>query len=105
MDLAEYKISISSGLFPNSTNMSFLYGSTGPPESFHINDLSSSPTFSKNDYNDSMSLNKSQHDGQNEWFNTLLMILKASAMILIMVAAVCGNLLVIISVIRNRRLR
>ncbi|KAL5283027.1 Htr4.2 family protein [Megaselia abdita] len=95
MDSAEYKIYISSGLFPNSTNMSFSYSSTGPPENFPMNDLSSSPT------NDSMSL----HKLQSEWFSTLLMILKASAMILIMVAAVCGNLLVIISVIRNRRLR
>lgn len=105
MDLAEYKVSTFSGLFPNSTNMSFLYGSTGPPENFYINDLSLSTTFSKNDYNDSISLHKSQNDGESEWFSTLLMVLKISAMLLIMVAAVCGNLLVIISVIRNRRLR
>lgn len=105
MNLTEYKIPISSGLFLNSTNMSFLYGSTGPPESFFINNFSSSPTLSKNDYNDSISLHKPQREEQIEWVNTLLLILKAFVMIMIMVAAVCGNLLVIISVIRNRRLR
>lgn len=105
MDFAEYKVSTFSGVLPNSTNMSFLYGSTGPPENFYINDLSSSATFSKNDYNDSISSHKSQNDGQSEWLSTLLMILKVSAMLLIMVAAVFGNLLVIISVMRNRRLR
>lgn len=102
-------MAISPGLFSNSTNMSFLYGSTGPPESYFINDISTPPTHTSNDYNKSFSFPPSdsdiQRDQSSEWIQTLLLILKASAMILIMVAAVCGNLLVIISVIRNRRLR
>lgn len=99
-----YKTPISSGLFLNSTtnNMSVLYGSTGPPESYYINDISSTPTLTQNEFNTTLSDNQKD---EYEWVQTLLLILKASAMILIMVAAVCGNLLVIISVIRNRRLR
>lgn len=42
---------------------------------------------------------------ENDWVDILFIILKASIMISIIVAAVFGNLLVIISVMRNRKLR
>lgn len=41
----------------------------------------------------------------NDWLDVLILIFKASIMISIIVAAVFGNLLVIISVMRNRKLR
>lgn len=41
----------------------------------------------------------------NDWLDVLLLVFKASIMISIIVAAVFGNLLVIISVMRNRKLR
>lgn len=40
-----------------------------------------------------------------DWLDILILIFKASIMISIIVAAVFGNLLVIISVMRNRKLR
>lgn len=42
---------------------------------------------------------------ENDWIDISFTILKASLMISIIVAAVFGNLLVIISVMRNRKLR
>lgn len=40
-----------------------------------------------------------------DWSATVLLVIKASIMILIMAAAVFGNLLVIVSVMRHRKLR
>lgn len=40
-----------------------------------------------------------------EWIDVVVLVLKASIMILIIVAAIFGNLLVIVSVMRNRKLR
>lgn len=42
---------------------------------------------------------------ENDWMDISFTVLKASLMISIIVAAVFGNLLVIISVMRNRKLR
>lgn len=44
-------------------------------------------------------------DGDDEWTDVVMLWLKASIMILIIVAAIFGNLLVIVSVMRNRKLR
>lgn len=46
-----------------------------------------------------------QKNNEGQWVDTFLLILKASIMIFIIVAAIFGNLLVIISVMRNRKLR
>ncbi|KAJ6639524.1 Octopamine receptor beta-2R [Pseudolycoriella hygida] len=69
--------------------MSKIYGSSGPPpyatneELRTINSTTMHP--------ESSQLNK------NEWIDTTILVLKASIMILIMVAAIFGNLLVIVS--------
>ncbi|XP_017873562.1 PREDICTED: octopamine receptor beta-2R [Drosophila arizonae] len=44
-------------------------------------------------------------EGAEDWFDDLIWVLKASVMLLIIIAAICGNLLVIISVMRVRKLR
>ncbi|XP_017969142.1 octopamine receptor beta-2R-like [Drosophila navojoa] len=44
-------------------------------------------------------------EGAEDWFDDLFWLLKASVMLLIIIAAICGNLLVIISVMRVRKLR
>ena len=44
-------------------------------------------------------------DEGEKWINLLVLIFTASIMIFIIVAAIFGNLLVIISVMRNRKLR
>ncbi|XP_053680499.1 octopamine receptor beta-2R [Anopheles nili] len=44
-------------------------------------------------------------DGSGEWIDVVLLVLKASIMMFIIVAAIFGNLLVIISVKRHRKLR
>lgn len=41
----------------------------------------------------------------HDWLDVLFFVFKASIMISIIIAAVFGNLLVIISVMRNRKLR
>lgn len=46
-----------------------------------------------------------QSNIDSEWINKLILILKSAIMILIIVAAIFGNLLVIISVMRHRKLR
>lgn len=43
--------------------------------------------------------------GEEEWLDTLLLVLQATVMISIMAAAIFGNLLVIASVMRHRKLR
>uniref|UniRef100_A0A182S6H4 G-protein coupled receptors family 1 profile domain-containing protein n=1 Tax=Anopheles maculatus TaxID=74869 RepID=A0A182S6H4_9DIPT len=43
--------------------------------------------------------------GGSEWIDVVLLVLKASIMMFIIVAAIFGNLLVIISVKRHRKLR
>lgn len=40
-----------------------------------------------------------------DWSDVVLLVIKASIMILIMAAAIFGNLLVIVSVMRHRKLR
>lgn len=42
---------------------------------------------------------------EGEWYDTTLLMLKASIMIMIIVASIFGNLLVIVSVMRVRKLR
>lgn len=42
---------------------------------------------------------------EQDWIDVLFFVFKASIMISIIIAAVFGNLLVIISVMRNRKLR
>ncbi|XP_023178040.1 octopamine receptor beta-2R isoform X1 [Drosophila hydei] len=44
-------------------------------------------------------------DGVEDWFDDVFWLIKASVMLLIIIAAICGNLLVIISVMRVRKLR
>lgn len=45
-------------------------------------------------------------DGTTDgWFEVFKLVLKASIMLLIIIASICGNLLVIVSVMRVRKLR
>lgn len=44
-------------------------------------------------------------EDEGEWYDTTLLVLKASIMIMIIVASIFGNLLVIVSVMRVRKLR
>ncbi|XP_037910810.1 octopamine receptor beta-2R isoform X2 [Hermetia illucens] len=74
------------------TNMSGIFGSTGPPP------LSA-------DILTNFSTDSPPSDDETAWVTTVLLVLKASVMIFIIVAAIFGNLLVIISVMRNRKLR
>lgn len=41
----------------------------------------------------------------DDWFEVFKLVLKASIMLLIIIASICGNLLVIVSVMRVRKLR
>ena len=52
--------------------------------------------------NDSVS---DQNNVNEEWTDVVLLVLKASIMVFIIIAAIFGNLLVIISVMRHRKLR
>lgn len=44
-------------------------------------------------------------DDDDGWFEVFKLVLKASIMLLIIIASICGNLLVIVSVMRVRKLR
>lgn len=79
-----------------SSNMSKIYGSSGPPYATNeeLPAISSTTIHPENS-----KLN------ENEWFDVTILVLKASIMILIIVAAIFGNLLVIVSVMRVRKLR
>lgn len=80
-----------------SSNMSKIYGSSEPPPYATNGEL---PVISSTTINpENSQLNK------NGWFDVTLLVLKASIMILIIVAAIFGNLLVIVSVMRVRKLR
>lgn len=46
-----------------------------------------------------------QSNADEEWTDVVLLVLKASIMVFIIIAAIFGNLLVIISVMRHRKLR
>lgn len=50
-------------------------------------------------------MNLPTDDTDKHWLDIILLILKATIMILIIMAAIFGNLLVIISVMRHRKLR
>ncbi|XP_039232351.1 octopamine receptor beta-2R [Drosophila yakuba] len=46
-----------------------------------------------------------QHNPDEDWLDNIVWVFKAFVMLLIIIAAICGNLLVIISVMRVRKLR
>uniref|UniRef100_B3P495 Octopamine receptor beta-2R n=1 Tax=Drosophila erecta TaxID=7220 RepID=B3P495_DROER len=46
-----------------------------------------------------------QHNPDEDWLDNIFWVFKAFVMLLIIIAAICGNLLVIISVMRVRKLR
>ncbi|XP_017000390.2 octopamine receptor beta-2R [Drosophila takahashii] len=50
-------------------------------------------------------LNGHQHAADEDWLDNIFWLFKAFVMLLIIIAAICGNLLVIISVMRVRKLR
>lgn len=58
-------------------------------------------------HNESRALLDSTDDGGSveHWFDSVFLVLKAFVMLFIIIAAICGNLLVIISVMRVRKLR
>ena len=55
--------------------------------------------------NGSTSETLDQSAEESEWIDVVILVLKSSIMILIIVAAIFGNLLVIVSVMRHRKLR
>lgn len=55
--------------------------------------------------NGSMGLNVTLAEDEPEWTDVLLLIFKASVMGSIIIGAIFGNLLVIVSVMRHRKLR
>jgi hypothetical protein len=67
---------------------------SGTTASSTFNDISSSSNSSNSDYSEN-----------EDWIDVTLLILKASIMIFIIIAAIFGNLLVIVSVMRVRKLR
>lgn len=81
-----------------SRNIFGIYGSSGPPANVIKDDFIAGGSSTIAPQSDKES------DGSH-WFDVLLLILKASIMISIIIAAIFGNLLVIISVMRNRKLR
>lgn len=62
------------------------------------------PTFISNISNGNIS-SSDQSFVDEEWTDVVLLVLKASIMVFIIIAAIFGNLLVIISVMRHRKLR
>lgn len=76
-----------------SRNIYGIYGSSGPPansiKEFVMGTVSTI----------------TPDTDESDWLDMLILILKASIMISIIIAAIFGNLLVIISVMRNRKLR
>lgn len=58
-------------------------------------------------HNESRAVLDSTDDGGSveHWFDSVFLVLKAFVMLFIIIAAICGNLLVIISVMRVRKLR
>lgn len=77
-----------------SRNIYGIYGSSGPPAN-SIREYVMGPA----------STSAPEQADDSDWLDVLMLIMKASIMISIIVAAVFGNLLVIISVMRNRKLR
>lgn len=55
--------------------------------------------------NSTISLNMTLGEDEPEWTDVLLFIFKASVMGMIIIGAIFGNLLVIVSVMRHRKLR
>lgn len=55
--------------------------------------------------NSTMSVNMTLSDEEPEWTDVVLFIFKASVMGMIIIGAIFGNLLVIVSVMRHRKLR
>ncbi|KAH8306171.1 hypothetical protein KR018_003273, partial [Drosophila ironensis] len=55
--------------------------------------------------NDSLDGGEFGQDAGQDWFDDVVWLLKAFVMLFIIIAAICGNLLVIISVMRVRKLR
>ncbi len=78
-----------------SSNMSKIYGSSLPPPLDATDGELPATTIHP----------KNLQLSENEWFDVTILVLKASIMILIIVAAIFGNLLVIVSVMRVRKLR
>lgn len=94
---------------PSFNRSSSIYGSVGPPPNggsvveHLVSTLApnASPTTDLNATFGSAVMD----DSDNEWVDNVVLIFKASLMLFIMIAAIFGNLLVIISVMRNRKLR
>lgn len=55
--------------------------------------------------NSTISLNMTLGEDEPEWTDVVLLIFKASVMGMIIIGAIFGNLLVIVSVMRHRKLR
>ncbi|XP_055851149.1 octopamine receptor beta-2R isoform X2 [Episyrphus balteatus] len=87
---------------------SSIYGSVGPPPTGgslaeHLASTLAPNANPTTDFNVTQSVADGSDD--NEWIDSVMLTFKASLMLFIMVAAIFGNLLVIISVMRNRKLR
>lgn len=93
---------------PSYNRSSSIYGSVGPPLNGgslaeHLASTlapNASPTTGLN-----VTFIAVEEDSDNEWIDNVVLIFKATLMLFIMIAAIFGNLLVIISVMRNRKLR
>ncbi|XP_055923381.1 octopamine receptor beta-2R-like [Eupeodes corollae] len=91
-----------------SFNRSSIYGSVGPPPTAPggggslAGHLASTLAPSSADPADGLN---ATHGSDNEWIDSVMLTFKASLMLFIIIAAIFGNLLVIISVMRNRKLR
>ena len=103
------QVLLSSSYSSVTKNDSVLGQKMDEPFIYHFDEIASTilPSDSNGTLNNiKSSININFNDNASEeWMSTLMLIFSASIMIFIIVAAIFGNLLVIISVMRNRKLR